>query len=101
MAESTRRMPNIAPNSLDGRKREGLAVKIHARTALAGFLLIATVFLWKEHWSHFLGALPWALLLLCPILYLSMHRGHGGRESRGSREALHGSNGMDHGEGGE
>lgn len=104
MAASTRRIPNIAPNSPDARKREGLAVNIHARTALAGFLLIATFILWKEHWSHFLCVLPWGILLLCPILYLLTYRrhgGHGDRESHGSREASHGSPRMDQGEEGE
>lgn len=54
-------------------------MKIHARTVLAGFLLVATFFLWKEPRTYILGALPWALLLLCPILHFFMHRGHGGR----------------------
>ncbi len=79
-------------------------MKIRARTVLAGFLLIATFFLWKEHRPHFLGALPWVLLLLCPILHLFMHRAHGGhgiQGSHGSREASHGSNRMDEREGGE
>ncbi len=46
---------------------------------LIGFLAAATFFLWEEHRAHLLGILPWAILLLCPILHLFMHRGHGGR----------------------
>lgn len=42
-----------------------------------GFLAIALFFLWQEHRAHLLGALPWALLLLCPVLHLFMHRGEG------------------------
>ena len=42
------------------------------------FLAIAAFFLWEEHRAHILGALPYALLLLCPIIHLFMHRGHGG-----------------------
>jgi len=61
-----------------------LKVKIHAWIALLGFLAIATFFLWEEHQAHILGALPWALLLLCPILHLFMHRGHGGNGSHRS-----------------
>lgn len=56
---------------------------------LAGFLAIATFFLWEEHRAHILGVLPWVLLLLCPILHLFMHRNHGahgGREGHGGRE---------------
>lgn len=45
---------------------------------LIGFLAAATFFLWEEHRAHLLGILPWAILLLCPILHLFMHRGHGG-----------------------
>jgi hypothetical protein len=50
----------------------------NAWIALIGFPAIATFFLWEEHQAHILGVLPWALLLLCPILHLFMHRGHNG-----------------------
>lgn len=42
------------------------------------FLAIAAFFLWEEHRAHLLGALPYLLLLLCPVVHLFMHRGHGG-----------------------
>jgi hypothetical protein len=42
------------------------------------FLAIALFFLWEEHGAHILGALPYALLLLCPFIHLFMHRDHGG-----------------------
>lgn len=42
------------------------------------FLAVAAFFLWEEHRAHLLGALPYVLLLLCPIVHLFMHRGHGG-----------------------
>lgn len=45
-----------------------------------GFCLLAAVavfFLWEEHKAHILGALPWLLLLACPLVHLLMHRGHG------------------------
>lgn len=29
------------------------------------------------HAEHALEALPWALLLLCPLMHLFMHGGHG------------------------
>jgi len=50
--------------------------------ALIGFLAVATYFLWEEHQVHILGALPWALLLLCPFLHFFMHRGHGAHGSQ-------------------
>lgn len=46
--------------------------------ALAGFLLVAGFFLFTEHQAHVLGALPYLLLLACPLLHLSMHGGHDG-----------------------
>ena len=52
--------------------------RIPAWLGLCLFLAIAAFFLWEEHRAHILGALPYALLLLCPIIHLFMHRGHGG-----------------------
>lgn len=59
------------PDSNSGwwRSRSGLV--------LIGFLAIAAFFLWEEHRAHLLGILPYALLLLCPLLHL-FHGGHGG-----------------------
>jgi len=51
------------------RSRSGLA--------LLGFLGIAAYFLWTEHRAHVVQYLPFALLLLCPLLHF-FHRGHGG-----------------------
>ena len=42
------------------------------------FLVIAMFFLWEEHRAHILGALPYVLLVACPLLHVFMHRGHGG-----------------------
>jgi hypothetical protein len=44
---------------------------------LLGFLAIAAFFLITEHWAHVLGVVPYALLLLCPVLHLFLHRSHG------------------------
>jgi hypothetical protein len=63
------------------RSRSGLV--------LLGFLAIAGFFLWEEHKAHFLGILPYVLLLLCPLLHL-LHGGHGG-----------GNGGHDHGQEGD
>lgn len=41
-----------------------------------GFAAIAGFFLWEEHKAHILGVLPYALLLLCPLMHL-FHGGHG------------------------
>ena len=52
--------------------------RIPAWLGLCLFLAIAAFFLWEEHRAHLLGALPYVLLLLCPVIHLFMHRGHGG-----------------------
>lgn len=49
-----------------------------AMIVLIGFLLIAGFFLVTEHTAHFLGALPYLILLACPLMHLFMHHGHGG-----------------------
>ena len=49
------------------------------RWVLYGFLAIAGFFLVTEHTAHVLGALPYLLLLLCPVMHLFMHRGHHGQ----------------------
>lgn len=50
------------------------------------FAAIALFFLWEEHEAHILGALPWLLLLACPVIHLLMHRGH----AHGGHERDHG-----------
>lgn len=62
------------------RSRSGLV--------LLAFLAIAAFFLVTEHTAHALGALPYLLLLACPLLHF-LHGGHGkghghddGEESR-------------------
>ena len=47
---------------------------------------IAAYFLLSEHRAHFFGALPFLLLLACPLMHLLMHHGHGDRHGgHGSR----------------
>jgi hypothetical protein len=52
------------------------------RLVLLGFLAIAAYFLWTEHRAHVVQFLPYALLLLCPLLHL-FHGGHGGHGAHG------------------
>ena len=47
---------------------------------------IAGYFLLSEHRAHFFAALPFLLLLACPLMHIFMHRGHGGH---GGRHAQH------------
>ena len=43
--------------------------------AAAGFLLVS------EHRAHALGALPFLLLLACPLMHIFVHGNHGGHAS--------------------
>ena len=44
--------------------------------------VVAAYFLLSEHRAHFFGALPFLLLLVCPLMHIFMHRGHGGHGGR-------------------
>lgn len=64
--------PDVAPRSF-WRSRYAI-----------GFIVLAPVaayFLLSEHRAHFLGALPWLLILACPLMHVFMHGGHGGHGS--------------------
>lgn len=41
-------------------------------------------FLLTEHRAHFFAALPWLILLLCPVMHVFMHRQHGHDGAQGS-----------------
>ena len=68
---------------MDTEQKSNLTTWLRSRTGLAllAFLAIAVFFLVTEHTAHFFGVLPYLLLLLCPLLHLFMHRGHGERGS--------------------
>ena len=59
------------------RSRSGLV--------LITFLAIVTFFLITEHTAHFFGLLPYALLLLCPLLHFFMHSGYGDHDTHGDQ----------------
>jgi hypothetical protein len=44
--------------------------------AVIGFALVAAFYVLREHWGHALGALPYLLLLACPLMHLFMQHGH-------------------------
>ena len=55
------------------RSRQGIAFIVFG----AG----AAYFLLTEHRAHTIEALPWLILLLCPLMHVFMHGGHGGHGS--------------------
>lgn len=40
------------------------------------------VYLFVSHTGHVVAALPYLLLLACPLMHLFMHRGHGHQHGR-------------------
>jgi len=48
-----------------------------ALLAFLGFFAIGVFLLLSGHRAHFLGFLPWLLLLACPLMHVFMHHGHG------------------------
>ena len=45
------------------------------RWLMVGCVTVAVVLLSDDHQSQFLGLVPYLLLLACPLLHLSGHRG--------------------------
>lgn len=68
---------NPAPTAVPPRSRWWIGFGV--------FAVLAVVLLWEEHQAHLLGALPWLILLACPLLHVFMHggHGHGGRGGSG------------------
>lgn len=62
------------------RSRTGIALLV--------FLGLAAALLAAEHWVHLAGSLPLLLLLLCPLMHLFMHggHGHGGHDHNGAKK---------------
>ena len=66
-------------HALTNRQHDGITRQPFFRWCLAVFVAIALFFLWQEHRAHLLGALPWLLLLACPLMHVLMHRRHRGQ----------------------
>jgi len=50
------------------------------------FIAIAGYFLFTEHRAHLFAALPWLLILACPLMHIFMHHGHGDhQDTKGHR----------------
>jgi len=61
--------------------------RTRAAVAVIGFALIGAFYVLREHWGHAFGALPYLILLACPLMHLFMHHGHcrgGGGQNEGS-----------------
>lgn len=71
-------MPHEHTPQSDGRK-PGIS------WVFMGFILIAGFFLLTEHRAHVLGALPFVLVALCPLMHLFGHGGHGHGADKGNK----------------
>jgi hypothetical protein len=47
------------------------------QATLIVFMGAAGFYLLTEHKAHLLGALPSLIFLLCPLMHIFMHKGHG------------------------
>ena len=73
----------------DGARAELESGRFARSRALIGLIVLGAVaafFLLAEHRAHLFGALPWLLLLACPLMHVFMHRGHG---RQGGHAGLH------------
>lgn len=64
-------------HSHDQGRQQGNFLTSRATLVLLGFIVIAGALLFTEHRAHVLGALIYLPLLLCPLMHLFMHGGHG------------------------
>lgn len=65
---------------------EGAPSFWRSRSAIGLLVLggVAAWYLWAEHRAHLLGALPYLILLACPLMHVFMHCGHGGHQHHGA-----------------
>lgn len=68
---------------------KGNSRRFRTRWVFIAFIAVAAYFLITEHKAHLSGLLyylPFLLLLLCPLMHVFMHRGHGGHNSGGEHK---------------
>lgn len=49
---------------------------ISSKTPVLALYGLAAAFILYWHWRHVLDALPFLVVLACPLMHLFMHRGH-------------------------
>ena len=62
--------------------RRAVIITLGAAVAAAGTL---TLIAHKAHLSRLLPLLPYAAILLCPLMHVFMHGGHGGHGAHGGQ----------------
>jgi choline-glycine betaine transporter len=73
-------------DQMSSTTRPGVMNWLASPTGLAAAVLIVAVgaVLATYHLEHVVGALPFAFILLCPLMHLFMHGGHGAHAGHGS-----------------
>jgi len=58
--------------------RDGLKDWLLSRTGIATLVVFAVLgfLIYTDHTAHLLGAIPYLLLLACPLMHIFMHGGH-------------------------
>ncbi len=58
--------------------RSGLKDWLFSRTCIATLIVVAVLgfLIYTGHSAHLLGALPFLLILSCPLMHIFMHGGH-------------------------
>ena len=74
-------------NSEPGHVAPPLFWRSRYALGLLVFGAIAAYFLLSEHRAHFFGAIPFLLLLACPLMHVFMHGGHAGHHSGNKRDS--------------
>jgi len=83
---------NLAGNLLDSivnddaSSRDRQSIRFWGSRALIGLIVlgaIAAYFLLAEHRAHLFSALPFLLLLACPLMHVFTHGGHGSHRGHG------------------
>jgi hypothetical protein len=76
---------------VERRRTSGGSFWLTGRGLAAGVFIAAMLyFLLTEHRAHFFQALPYVIFLLCPLMHLFMHHGHGRNHSGGSDSTTRG-----------
>lgn len=73
-------------HTLSSRATHRRASHVSWAVAVCLLAVLLLFFPWTAHKKGVLAALPYALLFLCPLIHLFMHRRHQGPESEARRE---------------
>ena len=65
--------------------RDWASLHIPAVASACVFATVLGIYLLTQHTVHVVGALPYALILLCPLMHFLMPGMHGGHEGHGNQ----------------